>query len=292
MTIAALRGYAVFRTSAHPQKVKLAKLFARPNQTLQCDMQAPIAAGPTPSLTQETPSELNMFPDLIFVKGNPDQKHVDKTSFVQRTSLLLEVTRHNQNRLMFFVFSLFIGLVVFTRICTPLFALTDQMQFGVFAPPQLAGEWVLNDVTDTPAAPHNLRFTVAQHNFDLTAKGSDEFGEFDLVGKLIPPNKIHLVKIHNNAQLHDIQILDGELALDSVPLYAHGGWTRAHAIDATKENLQTDGYWDANFYSTKPQPKFMREGILRSPKALMEFLRYGKVSEPNQPSKEAPDGQE
>lgn len=76
--------------------------------------------------------------------------------------------------------------------------------------------------------------------------------------------------------------MDGELALDNLPLYAHGSWTRAHAIDATKESLLAEGYWDANFYSKKPQPKFNREGILRSPEALMTYLRSGHIPEPEQ----------
>jgi hypothetical protein len=124
-----------------------------------------------------------------------------------------------------------------------------------------------------------LRFALGQHNLDLAGKGRDEFGEFELVGKLIPPNKIHLEKIHHNSQLHDTQIMDGEMTLDFPPLYAHGNWIRAHAIDASKKNLQAEGYWDATFYSPNPQPKFTREGIFSSPKAIMEYFHHGPASD-------------
>jgi len=231
---------------------------------------------------------LEIFPKLVPVSESADKAGC--TSFLRRTAQLFEAGRQNQNRLMFLVSSVFLGLVVFTQICAPLFSVSDQLQFSPLNPPQLAGDWVVNDVSDSPGGPHNIRFTnVQQHYFDLHGKGTDEFGDFELIGKLSPPNKIHLVKIHDNPLLQDTQVMDGDLTLDSTPLYAHGSWTRAHAIDASKESLQADGYWDANFYSTKPQPQFYREGVFSSPGALMTYLRSGRIPEPSQEQKESSD---
>ncbi|MFN8553639.1 MAG: hypothetical protein U0103_19375 [Candidatus Obscuribacterales bacterium] len=228
---------------------------------------------------------LEIFPKLVPVSECADK--AGGKSFLRRTAQLFETGRQNQNRLMFLVSSVFLGLVVFTQICAPLFSVSDQLQFSPLNPPQLAGDWVVNDVSDSPGGPHNIRFTnVQQHYFDLHGRGTDEFGDFELVGKLSPPNKIHLVKIHDNPLLQDTQIMDGDLTLDSTPLYAHGSWTRAHAIDASKESLQAEGYWDANFYSTKPQPHFYREGVFSSPGALMTYLRSGHIPDSSQEQKE------
>lgn len=244
------------------------------------------ASNPLPGLklgTEEKCSRagLEKFPKLVLGSDCADRPG-DK-SFLRRTSMLFEASRQKQNRLMFLVSSVFLGLVVFTQICSPLFSVSDQLQFSPLNPPQLAGDWVFNDLSDSPAGPHNIRFSgVQQHYLDLHGKGTDEFGDFELIGKLIPPNKIHLVKIHDNPLLQDTQVMDGDLTLDSTPLYAHGSWTRARAIDASKESLQTDGYWDANFYSTKPQPQFYREGVLSSPGALMTYLQSGHIAAPSQ----------
>jgi hypothetical protein len=301
---------------------KVAKLFARIEQTLKpesevsdaCSESAVSSSGSCLSLNGASISNTspslsvvpisskvpNLNPDSeanrvragleIFPKLVPVSESADKaggTSFLRRTAQLFEAGRQNQNRLMFLVSSVFLGLVVFTQICAPLFSVSDQLQFSPLNPPQLAGDWVVNDVSDSPGGPHNIRFTnVQQHYFDIHGKGTDEFGDFELIGKLSPPNKIHLVKIHDNPLLQDTQIMDGDLTLDSTPLYAHGSWTRAHAIDASKESLQADGYWDANFYSTKPQPQFYREGVFSSPGALMTYLRYGRIPEPSQEQKE------
>ncbi len=287
---------------------KPAKLFARNRQTLKSEVMSaepavpstepvvpsaepvvPSAEPAVPSAEPAVPSampqpkSLDMFPELVTVSDTLEKSNLKGTSFLRRTSMLFEAGRQKQNRLLFFMCSVFLGLVVFTQICAPLFSMSDQLQSTAMNPAQLAGEWMLNDVSEIPTSAHVLRIAdVRQHGCELSGTGSDEYGDYELVGKLSPPNKIHLVKIHHNDQLHDTQVLDGELALDNLPLYAHGSWTRAHAIDATKESLLAEGYWDANFYSKKPQPKFNREGILRSPEALMTYLRSGHIPEPEQ----------
>lgn len=254
----------VFRSS---KLEVLTKLFLRLKQSQECDAKPPALV----SVAHAEPTNLAKFDFIdstasgsssegaINSANNSAQPQfetfksdVTQSSFVQQTALLFEVTRHKHNTLVFLATSVFLGLFVLTRLYMP----TDQLRFGALTPPQLAGEWVLNDIADSPAQPDNVRLVVAQKNLDLMAKGTDEFGEFDLVGKLIPPNKIHLEKIHNNAQLHDTQIMDGELTLESLPFYAHGSWTRVHAVDPSKENLQTEGYWEANFYPSSNQPKF------------------------------------
>ncbi len=255
----------VFRSS---KLEVLTKLFLRLKQSQECDAKPPALV----SVAHAEPTNLAKFDFIdstasgsssegaINSANNSAQPQfetfksdVTQSSFVQQTALLFEVTRHKHNTLVFLATSVFLGLFVLTRLYMP----TDQLRFGALTPPQLAGEWVLNDIADSPAQPdNNVRLVVAQKNLDLMAKGTDEFGEFDLVGKLIPPNRIHLEKIHNNAQLHDTQIMDGELTLESLPFYAHGSWTRVHAVDPSKENLQTEGYWEANFYPSSDQPKF------------------------------------
>ncbi|HEY9734385.1 MAG TPA: hypothetical protein V6C89_20910 [Drouetiella sp.] len=297
---------------------KLAKLFARNKQHLKCEAATsnvatpgtehsspcesksissalssalPAVSTPLPSDSSTTftpnpkPRGLNTLPELVSISDTIEKSSSTGMTFLQRTSILFEAGRQKQSRHVFLICSVFLGLVVFTQICAPLFSLSDQLEFSAMNPAQLAGAWVFNDVSEIPTSAHTLRIeNVQQHNCDLTGKGVDEFGEYELVGKLTPPNKIHLVKIHNNEQFHDTQVMDGELALDNLPLYAHGTWTRAHAIDSTRENLLSEGYWDANFYSTKPQPKFSREGLLRSPEALMAYLRSGRIPEPDQKS--------
>ncbi len=267
---------------------KVAKLFARTKQTLKSEPEPPVVVSALPAPVLSTkPTGLEMFPELILVKDSLEKSTASGTSFLRRTSMLFESGRKKQNRLLFLVCSVFLGLVVFTQICAPLFSLSDQLQFTPLNPPQLAGEWMLNDVSDTPVTPHVMRIAnVQQHNCDLSVKGTDELGDFEIVGKLTPPNKIHLVKIHDNPLLHDTQVMDGELNLESKPLYAHGSWTRSRAIDITKESLQAEGYWDANFYSTSAQPKFSREGILRSPEALMSYLRSGRMPEDDQQNRD------
>ena len=288
---------------------KVAKLFARIEQTLKPESEVSDTCSESAVSISNMSSSLNVVPisckvpDLnldsesnpirsgleIFPKLVPVSQCVDRAggiSFLRRTAQLFETGRQNQNRLTFLVSSVFLGLIVFTQICAPLFSVSDQLQFSALNPPQLAGDWVVNDVSDSPGGPHNIRFTnVQQHYFDLHGKGTDEFGDFELIGKLSPPNKIHLVKIHDNPLLQDTQVMDGDLTLDSTPLYAHGSWTRAHAIDTSKESLLAQGYWDANFYSTKPQPQFFREGVFSSPGALMTFLRSGRILQPSQNQK-------
>lgn len=256
----------------------LTKLFFRLKPSQECDVQPPVSSA-IASVAQVEPTKL---PNLDFISNSVTKRtnisadesgsvsdgsangapasacetqlksNARQSSFVQQTALLFEVTRHKHNTLVFLAASVFLGLFVFTRMYMP----SDQLRFGALTPPQLSGEWVLNDIADSPAPANNFRLVVAQKNLDLVAKGTDEFGDFDLVGKLIPPNKIHLEKIHNNAQLHDTQIMDGELTLENLPFYAHGVWTRDHVIDPSKENLQAEGYWEANFYATGTQPKF------------------------------------
>ncbi len=244
----------------------LTKLFLRLKPSQDCDVQSPAAT----ALVSVAPVEPTKLPNLDFIRNgatssssdatsaaqtqieNQVEAHAKQSSFVQQTALLFEVTRHKHNTLLFLATSVFLGLFVFTRMYMP----TDQVRFGALTPPQLSGEWVLNDVADATASPNNLCIVVTQKNLDLMAKGTDELGEFDLVGKLIPPNKIHLEKIHNNDQLHDTQVMDGELTLENLPFYAHGSWTRAHPIANMKESWQREGYWEANFYPTGTQPKF------------------------------------
>lgn len=271
---------------------KIAKLFARTKQTLKPEVEAPVVAANSTSIAaQVPPSGLDLFPELVFAKSDAQKGVAKDSTFLQRTSLLFELTRRKQNRQLFMACSVFLGLVVFTHICAPFFSLGDQMQFSALNPPQLAGTWNVNDVSDSVGEPHVISLSnVQQRECELTAKGTDEFGDFELTGTLTPPNKIHLVKIHDNAQLHDTQIMDGEIKLDGTPLYAHGSWSRAHAIDATKESLSAEGYWDANFYSTNPQPKFAREGMLRTPAAVFEFLTSGRVSDSDKTNTEKSDG--
>jgi hypothetical protein len=115
--------------------------------------------------------------------------------------------------------------------------------------PKLSGYWRFEFTEPQSPDGHPMTVTARQTGLNIVGHGRDEYGNFRIEGRIIPPNTIQLKKFYQHSKEKPV-VLEGQLALDrNNPFYATGLWTHKYVVGGFLRNQvrQESGMWQADF---------------------------------------------